>query len=467
MELVKKEDSSLMEIADLISSDPPLSAEVLKAINSPLYGVPSKVSTVPRAVSLLGIDTVKNLALCFSLIKNPDYSSKGVFDHTAFWKHSLVTAITSKLLAQSLHPDVAENAFFVGLLHNIGILAMVQCMPKQYSLVVQEMAWTQCDFHEAENQILGFDHTEVGEYFTRKWGFPEIFSTPIRYHHHPEKLKSTGKDESEFYIKILHLSSAFNDFFNRPDKTLYLGLIEFYNEKHGFSGKYDIEEILLQIQRQTAEVFPLFEIKVTEEMDYSKIIDDARKELIIVSESFINRFVEQQRQMERLRELAAHDGLTGLINYQKFHEVLETEIARARRYKSSISLVMSDIDYFKQVNDSYGHLAGDYALKEISRFLQDHVRTSDIVARYGGEEFVIILPETSLEGAIGATERIRKKVSEMQMSYEGKKLSVTLSFGIACLRPDKNISKSDLIRSADDALLEAKRSGRNKLCVSN
>ena len=167
-----------MEIADLISSDPPLSAEVLKAVNSPLYGVPSKVSTVSRAVSLLGIDTVKNLALSFSLIKNPDYSREGIFDHTAFWKHSLVTALTSKLLAQKLYPDVAEDAFFVGLLHNIGILAMVQCMPEQYSLVVQEMARTQCDFHEAENQILGFDHTEVGEYFTGNGVFRRYFQSP-------------------------------------------------------------------------------------------------------------------------------------------------------------------------------------------------------------------------------------------------------------------------------------------------
>jgi len=468
LDVVKKEGSNLNEIAEIISSDPPLSAEVLKVSNSALYGLTSKVSTVPRAVSLLGIDAVKNLALSFSLIKHFYVSEKIAFDYTAFWKNSLTAALTSKILAQNLNPDAAENAFFVGLLHNIGILAILQCMPKQYSLVLQEMARTPpCDFHVAEKRILGFDHAEIGEYFTRKWGFLDIFSLPIRYHHNPEELKNTGDDEIELYIKLLHLSSVFIDFLNSPDKISGLGLIEHYNEKHGLSGKYDIEEIVLQIQRQTAEIFPLFELEAAEEieMDYSKIIEEARKELINVSENFINRFVETQKQVERFRELAIHDGLTGLINYQRFHEQLEAKLARAKDDKHPVSLILSDIDFFKQVNDKYGHPAGDHTLKVLSKLLQDQVRESDIVARYGGEEFGIILPETPLDDAIIVAEKIRKQVSKLQIYYEDKKLSITLSFGIVCFTPGQDISKSGLIKSADNALYEAKRTGRNKLCV--
>ena len=110
---------------------------------------------------MLGINTVKNLALSFSLKKNYHNGEKSDFDYTAFWKNSLTAALTSKLLAQNIYPDAVENAFFVGLLHDIGILSIVQCMPKQYSLVLQEIAQTQCGFHEAETQILGFDHAEV------------------------------------------------------------------------------------------------------------------------------------------------------------------------------------------------------------------------------------------------------------------------------------------------------------------
>ena len=466
LEVVKREDSDLMEIADIISADPSLSALLLKTINSPIYGLPSTVSTVLSAVRLLGINTVKNLALSFSLIKQPQNSENEIFDYMAFWKNSLVTALASKQFAKIIFPDIAEDAFFVGLLHNIGILALIQCIPKQYSIVLQEMSQTHCEFHEAEQRILGFDHAEVGEYFTRKWGFPEIFLTPIQYHHDPEGFNNTGSKEIDSYLKILYLSSVFSDFFNLPDKTKYLSLLKNYSDKQGYSEQYDIEEITLQIQKQTDEVFPLFEIKVSEEVDYSNIIDEARKELINVSESFISRFAEQQIQMERLRELATHDGLTGLVNYQRFHEVLETELARAQRYKRPLSLVFSDIDFFKKINDTYGHLAGDHALKSLSKFMQDHVRKTDIVARYGGEEFGIILPETPLKNAIVAIERIRKKVSELQIMYEGKKISVTISFGIVGYSFGKDISKNELIKSADAALYEAKRTGRNKISVS-
>jgi len=334
LDVVKRDNSDFKEIADIISSDPPLSAEVLKTVNSPLYNLPSKVSTVPRAVSMLGINAVKNLALSFSLMKSNNDGSKSGFDYTAFWKNSLIAALTSKLLAQKINPDAAEDAFFVGLLHDIGILSIVQCLPKQYSLVLQEMAQNPCGFHEAETLIFGFDHAEVGEYFTRKWGFPEIFSGPIRYHHYPDKL----------------------------------------NDK-------------------------------------------------------------------------------------------ETELARAKRYKIPISLIFADIDYFKQVNDTYGHLAGDHALRIVSKFLQDIVRTCDTVARYGGEEFGIILPETPLDGAVVATERIRKKVPEQQIEYEDKKFTVTLSFGVVCFTPGQDISKDDFLNSADKALYEAKLKGRNRLCV--
>ena len=159
------------------------------------------------------------------------------------------------------------------------------------------------------------------------------------------------------------------------------------------------------------------------------------------------------------------DGLTGLMNYQKFHEQLESELSRAKRYKAPLSLIFADIDHFKKVNDTYGHLAGDQALGIVSKLLQDGVRASDTVARYGGEEFVIILPETPLEGAVVATERIRRKITEKKIVYKDQNFSITISFGIVCFTPDQDISKNDLINSADNALYEAKRKGRNRLCV--
>jgi diguanylate cyclase (GGDEF)-like protein len=156
------------------------------------------------------------------------------------------------------------------------------------------------------------------------------------------------------------------------------------------------------------------------------------------------------------------DALTNLLNFHAFHEALEKEIQRAKRYGHHLGLIMADIDHFKAVNDTYGHLTGDYVLKEVAKFLQNFLRTSDMVARYGGEEFAIILPETSQKDTILVAERLRESIESLSIEYENQTLAVNLSFGIAYLETSRSKSKTDLIKEADIALYQAKREGRNR-----
>ena len=227
LELVRDKDTNLKEIADVLSTDPPLSAQVLKLINSPFYGVRTQVTSVSHAVSLLGLNTVKNLALSFSLLRDYPKGNKEGFDYTSFWKESLMGAVSCKLIAQKVIPSFSEDAFFLGLIHNIGILALIQCMPQQYSLVLKEKNRTLCSYHEAENQILGFNHMEVGEYLIRTWGLPEAFFIPVLYHHNPQGLK-TKNSKIELLTKVLNLSSLFIDLNTFEDKKLYLAILEHY-----------------------------------------------------------------------------------------------------------------------------------------------------------------------------------------------------------------------------------------------
>jgi diguanylate cyclase (GGDEF)-like protein len=169
---------------------------------------------------------------------------------------------------------------------------------------------------------------------------------------------------------------------------------------------------------------------------------------------------------QQMIDAALRDGLTRAYNKKFFQDRLETEFAYARRHKTMLSLVMFDVDFFKRVNDTYGHLAGDAVLVHLSRLTQTTIRTEDVLARYGGEEFVVICRGTPLTNAGVLGERLRARVEQENFDYQGTRLPVTISVGIAAL-PEANVNvPSDLIRDADKALYEAKRSGRNRVCLS-
>ena len=165
---------------------------------------------------------------------------------------------------------------------------------------------------------------------------------------------------------------------------------------------------------------------------------------------------------EEIYRMTIVDGLTQIHNKRYLFEALEKELIRARRYERDLSVLMFDIDFFKRINDQYGHLAGDHVLRELARIVQDRIRRDEVFARYGGEEFVIVLPETSLAGAVALAENLRERVGSHGFSFQGEQIPVTISIGCALLQDDK--AATDLIQRADEKLYQAKRSGRNRVC---
>jgi len=165
-----------------------------------------------------------------------------------------------------------------------------------------------------------------------------------------------------------------------------------------------------------------------------------------------------------LRELSTRDSLTGLVNYRELHRQLADEMDRSRRYGRPFSLVMLDIDHFKSINDTYGHLAGDKALRALAALIRGEVRPTDVVARYGGEEFVLALPETAGPGAVTLAERLRVRVAGHALAVTADHtISMTVSIGVASY-PDGANSVQKLLSAADQALYAAKSAGRNRVC---
>lgn len=166
---------------------------------------------------------------------------------------------------------------------------------------------------------------------------------------------------------------------------------------------------------------------------------------------------------EELYRLATTDGLTTVHNKRYFIDCIEREFSRARRHNRHLSFIIMDIDFFKKLNDTYGHLAGDYVLKRTARLIRDCIRCEDIFARYGGEEFALLLPETEHWQALQIAEKLRQRIETQEIFFDGMRLRVTLSLGVANATPEM-LTPDQLIQTADSHLYHAKRSGRNRVC---
>jgi diguanylate cyclase (GGDEF)-like protein len=462
VQAMRSETPDSREISEIISSDASLSAEVLKAVNSPFYGLLNKVTSVHQAMLYLGLNTVRNLALSFSLLRGLAKKQGSPFDYIQFSKDSLIGALASKLITEKTSPEHGENAFFSGLFQNIGMLIMAENMPEQYEKAILEGKSDAAAWHEVESRLLGLNHMQVGEYVTHAWGLPATFTIPIGSHHCPERL-TTSSNHIGHLTKILHLSSLYIDLFKSPNPNASYAEIEKYIQAYEFTPIIDKSAVAEQIANGIRSIFPIFEIEI-DEKKYIDIIEAARNQLADLSGALLHQVRSQAQELDQLKVEVGLDGLTQLTNHKRFLEILQRELSRATRYKTPLSIIMADVDHFKSVNDFFGHQAGDQVLKWVSSHLKHLMRDSDQIARYGGEEFAVILPMTTLKDARRAAEKLRKSVETQKISYQGRSISVTMSLGVASWENFGGIDVEGFLKMADEALYEAKNSGRNKCC---
>jgi diguanylate cyclase (GGDEF)-like protein len=176
-------------------------------------------------------------------------------------------------------------------------------------------------------------------------------------------------------------------------------------------------------------------------------------------QTMLNKTLEELAQANRI------DGLTQIFNRKHWEECLEKEFSRARRYQHGLALIMFDLDHFKLLNDTNGHLGGDLVLIETAKVISSLLRLGDLFGRYGGEEFAIILPNTDIVGALDVAERIRVAISKNVINFQASEIKVTASVGVAVVSEEDN-RYEDLISNTDIALYDAKASGRNIVCVA-
>ncbi len=279
----------------------------------------------------------------------------------------------------------------------------------------------------------------------------------------PEDRKKICKQEVDYQIEC----GIFSWIINRRQPALIPAL--------AFEDEKSIVMLPLATIKRTLGVVmiktPIKESFMTHEN--MKLLTMLAKQYSLVLENTLlyERLKRKHKSLEKangeIRLLSRKDSLTGCYNRGYLNEHLQYEIKRASRYHHPLSVALCDIDHFKRVNDTFGHLCGDMVLKEFVKCILSLIRSDmDWLARYGGEEFLLVLPETSFKNANRLAERLRKQIAKKVFHWEGEKISITASFGVTGfdkIRTGKNFSLDDLIEMADQYLYQAKNSGRDKV----
>ncbi len=480
MHLTQDNDSSISQIADVIKKDVGLSTAILRITNSSAFGLLRRVTSIDQAVVLLGFNAVRNIALAVGVVDLFSPSESAFL--SKIWQRSILSGIAARELCALNGNKNREDAFTNGLLHDIGLIAFYAFDRDLSHKLIEKMESNGRLPLNEERDLLGIDHVEVGSFLAEKWGLPDEIRLSI-LNHHDEPVHDFGNPKFSDVSPIYYLSSLVGDIF-------YLGkkgdsIKKFMDKSHALMGieAEKTEKLLQGIHPQLVEIASYFQINVGSERNYERIMRDANEEILNIAISneatmyHLNQaFLREKKLAEELEKknqdlklLASKDALTGLYNRQFLDELLDKEWYRSRRNNYPLSVAMVDIDDFKKINDTCGHKAGDVVLTKIAAAFKNRIRKNDSVARYGGEEFAFIFPETDIKNAWQVTEIIKRMVRDLDTSFIGdENITLSISCGVSTAYPAKEGDSVDaLMKRADDALYDAKRSGKNKVMIKN
>ncbi len=473
LQLSQKGDFSLADMGKVVQKDPAMAAKILKVANSPLFALRREVTTGSQAVVWLGLQSVRTLALSFSLVRGLRKQDKGGFDHFKYWRRSILSALVARELAVRKGLVNWEEVFLGALLQDIGMLILHSAFGERYGKLLQESQGSHVILVDQEKQELACDHADVGLWMARKWTLPEVLCQLIGSSHTKSRVHDSHPEICEA-IHCIAVSGLVADIWVEDDPAYATSVArswvsELFEEDDTF-----FEKLLAGVAELIPETGALFDVELGAPEQVLSILDQARETLVLLSLQNTQRIQVAEQAIDHLEQRTRaledqnqRDGLTGLYNRVWMDQSMDRTFMRASHQGQHLSVMFCDIDHFKSVNDNYGHSMGDEVLKRVAGLLQSAVRCSDSAVRYGGEEFVLVLPNTNLEAAMMVAERIRAGVEQLPITLkDGRTLRITISLGVATHSPSTSFTSSGvLLETADEALYRAKRSGRNRVCT--
>lgn len=468
IEASKDPDIGLADIAEIVHVDPALSAKLMGISNSPLYARRRKISNLRDALSLLGLDAALTIALSFSLVKTLSNSVDSKINYDKFWKRSILSATIARQIGEELKLPNLEDFFLASLLQDIGILVI-----DSSSLHCQENDTTSSHTKRitCEQETLGIDHSDVGAWLLKSWNLPEKLYRAVLCSHTAYS-KPAETYEEEIFYQCIGLSGNMANIWSEEDPAETIeSNFESAHNLLGFN-REEFNNFINNISNLLPEISSLFEIKLVDQKKRDEVINEARNILMDRNLNLIKQINEDRTEIDALtartkniEEEANRDHLTGVYNRKYIEKILNIEFNNSSSNHQPLSLAFIDLDNFKVINDTNGHLAGDMVLQELANFFSKGIRITDTLARYGGDEFLLMLPNTESDIALNLLKRLNKELqSSPGTEFNTELLKISISIGVATYTNKSGFSKLiELISAADKALYNAKKSGKNTI----
>jgi diguanylate cyclase (GGDEF)-like protein len=480
LDLVEQDNATVSAIAEVIEKDPALTARVLKMVNSSLFGLSKTVGSLQQATVVLGLRTVKVVALSFSLVESIHDHEETAFDYDLYWRRSLSTAVMAKLISHEIEDDRGDESFVGGLLCDIGLVAGNRVAAESYAQVWQAWADHRRPIQQIEQELLETTHADIGAALLNRWNLPDTLVAAVGMHH--SDTIETDNEQVRSLATTLNAASAVAEVFcGDVDESELVSVTE--RAAHTLGIRIErLRELMEQLDTQLRETAHLFHVSIGTSIPYHALRERAMTQLAALSisaererehahqkaEQAESQLKELSTQAQALARRATHDPLTKIPNRAIFQQRLSSLSTQAEESRGSVGVIMLDIDHFKKLNDEHGHQAGDEALRNVGQLLRTIAGENLLPARYGGEEFSLVTGNLTPRALLDLAEAIRTQIEEIRFTFNGDEIHFTASLGACHVSYENEIpSAHEIVERADECLYDAKRSGRNRVEITH
>ncbi|TVP45409.1 MAG: GGDEF domain-containing protein [Gemmatimonadales bacterium] len=475
LELADDPDSEVRAMAAVLAMDPVLAARVLRASNSAYFGSRVEIRSLEDAIPLLGRAAVTSLALSFSLSDKAMRVGPLAHHYRRFWLRCAVQASAAETLSRFGIQAPAGELFMQGLLLDLGQLALLKTLGAEYGRILDEASRGEAGGERLvalERERLGLTHALVGAAWIARWGLPHRIHVLVEHHHAPagsvpESLEADG------ILAAMRIASVVGDCFLRLSPTTSLTSLASHLQDRLRLPDDQVLQFLLAADHRVTEAVTLLSADAKDRMTAVELMAEAAEHWSSMAlqqglgQDGSRATRELVQENDELRRQVFLDPLTRLYNRRFVDEMLRQDIDTTPRGGGGVALLFLDLDRFKSVNDTHGHVVGDRILIEVAHTLQRGVRGDDLVARYGGEEFVILVRNPSVQGLVGLASRLREAVESLDVQHNGSPVPVTLSVGgaMSAATPSATPDIEALVVRADQAMYASKHRGRNRITI--